>query len=172
MQRTALRAAADAERSAAVTLGGGARLTPEASREGLFLADLRADVLFSERAFRAARVGPFAAVTTLDFDALTVSPGASVLAPVSTTTPLVFSLGAAWDVLGAPTEGLPIGVLGRVWWGSRSANLHASYGMAAGLWVETRWRPGDGTVDVVAGIDGDLGFLSLPAVALWNWVTR
>lgn len=165
-------ASAYAQWSAAVTLGGGARLAPEVLREGLFLAGLRADVLFGERTIRAARVGPFVAAYALDFEALTVSAGASVLAPVSTTTPLVFSLGASWDVLGAPPEVVPLGVLGRVWWGSRSANLHASYGMAAGLWIETRWRPGDGAVDLVAGLDGDLAFLSLPAVALWNWITR
>lgn len=158
--------------SAAVTLGGGARVAPEAAREGLFLVGLRADVLFGERAVRAARVGPFAAAYALDFDAVVVSAGVSALAPVSTTTPLVFSLGAAWDAVGAPPGVVPLGVLGRAWWGSRSTNLHASYGMAAGLWVEARWRPDGGAVDVVAGLDGDLAFLSLPVVALWNWITH
>lgn len=158
--------------SAAVTLGGGARVAPEARREGLFLAGLRADVLFGERTVRSARVGPFLAAYTLDFDALVAAAGVSVLAPVSTTTPLVLSAGVAWDVLGAPPDRAPVALLGRVWWGSRSANLHARYGMAAGLWLEARWSPDGGAVDVVAGLDGDLAFLSLPLVALWNWVTR
>lgn len=158
--------------SAAVTLGGGARLAPEVAREGLFLMGLRADVLFGQRSIRAARVGPFVAVSLLDFEALVAHAGVSVLAPVSTTTPLVFSFGASWDVLEPSGARVPLGVVGRAWWGSRSTNLHASYGMAVGFWLETRWRPDGGVVDLLAGLDGDLAFLSLPMVALWNWITR
>ena len=67
---------------------------------------------------------------------------------------------------------LPVGLTGRVWWGSRSVNLHAAYGMAAGLWVEGRYAPDGGALDVVVGLDGDLGFITLPVVVLWNWLTR
>jgi hypothetical protein len=165
-------AAAYTQWSAAVSLGGGGRLLPDPRREGLVLAGLRVDALFGPRAIGVARVGPFASAYTLDFDALAVSAGVSVLAPISTTTPLVFSAGATWDLLGAPPDVVPLGLLGRVWWGSRSTNLHASYGMAAGIWLEARWSPDGGAVDVLAGIDGDLAFLALPGVLLWNWITR
>jgi hypothetical protein len=102
-----------------------------------------------------------------------VRAGVSVLAPVSTTTPLVFSAGVDVGPRSARRPSVvPLGLLGRVWWGSRSANLHAHYGMAAGLWLEARWSPDGGAVDVVAGLDGDLAFLSLPVVALWNWITH
>lgn len=158
--------------SAAVTLGGGGRIAPGKPPAGIFVTGLRADALFGPRAAGAARVGAFAAASAIDFASLVVSAGMSALAPVTADAPLVFSLGAAWELAGGPAGGSPLGVVGRVWWGSRSANLHARYGMSAGLWVETRWRPDGGAVDVVAGLDGDLGFASLPLVALWNWISR
>jgi hypothetical protein len=165
-------AAAYTQWSAAVSLGGGGRLLPDARREGLVLAGLRVDALFGPRAIGVTRVGPFVSAYTLDFDALVVNAGVSLLAPISTTTPLVFSAGVTWDVLGAPPDVVPLGLLGRVWWGSRSTNLHSNYGMAAGLWLEARWSPDGGAVDVLAGLDGDLAFLALPGILLWNWITR
>lgn len=163
-------AAAYTQWAAAVTLGGGGRLLPEARREGLVSLGLRADVLFGPRDSLSARVGPFAAVWTDDFDAASVAAGATLLIPTSSTTPLVVSLGAMYTL--TEQERLGLGMLGRVWWGSRSLNLHSSYGMSAGLWIETRYTPDANTVDVIAGIDGDLAFISLPAVLLWNWLAR
>ncbi len=156
--------------AAAITLGGGGRLTPEDRREGLFTLGLRADVLFGPRDPFSARAGPFVAAWTDDFVSLLAAAGASLLVPTSTTTPFVLSAGAI--VSATERQHLPVGVMGRVWWGSRSLNYHSSYGMAAGLWVETRYMPDAGTVDVIAGIDGDLAFLSIPAVLFWNWITR
>lgn len=165
-------AAAYTQWSAAVTLGGGGRLLPDARREGLVAAGLRADVLFGARDPVAPRVGPFVSAWSEDFDTLYVAAGVSVLAPVSSTTPLVFSLGGTWAALDDAESAPPVGVLGRVWWGSRSVNLHASYGMAVGLWIETRWMPASNSVDVLAGLDADIAFLSIPAVLLWNWLTH
>ncbi len=156
--------------AAAVTLGGGGRLLPEARREGLVSLGLRADVLFGPRDPFSVRAGPFAAAWADDFEALSVAAGATLLLPTSSTTPFVVSLGAMYTL--TEQERLGLGVLGRVWWGSRSLNFHSSYGMSAGLWLETRYTPDAGAVDVIAGIDGDLAFISLPAVLLWNWLTR
>jgi hypothetical protein len=156
--------------AAALTLGGGGRLLPEQRREGLVSLGLRADVLFGPRDPFHARVGPFAAAWSDDFESAVVAVGGSVLLPTSTTTPFVLSVGAMYTL--TEVERLGLGVLGRVWWGSRSLNYHASYGMSAGLWLEARYTPDAGTVDVIAGIDGDLAFISLPAVLLWNWITR
>ncbi len=156
--------------AAAITLGGGVRALPEAQRGGLFSLGLRADVLFGPRDPFHVRVGPFASVWTDNFDSAVAAVGASVLLPVSTTTPIVVSAGATYTL--TETEHLALGGIARVWWGSRSLNFHSSYGMSAGLWLEGRYTPAVGDLDVVLGIDGDLAFISLPAVLLWNWLTR
>jgi hypothetical protein len=156
--------------AAALTLGGGARLTPSQQREALVSVGLRADALFGPRDATSLRAGPFVAGWSDDFDSLVAAAGASLLLPIATDTPLVVSMGATYSV--TARERLPVGVMGRVWWGSRSMNLHASYGMSSGLWLEARYAPDGGALDVVVGLDGDLAFISLPAVVLWNWLTR
>ncbi|MEZ4407678.1 MAG: hypothetical protein R3A52_14550 [Polyangiales bacterium] len=44
--------------------------------------------------------------------------------------------------------------------------------MAVGLWVEARYFPGDQRADVIAGLDADLGFITLPLVVLYEWIRR
>lgn len=155
--------------SAAVTLGVGGTITPEPQREVLWTLGLRADVMFGPRTPYGARVGPFIAFRTDDFVDVSAMAGASVQLPVSPTFPLVLSAGGALDLLRDP---IAPGAFGRVWWGSRSLNYHASYGMAVGLWVEARYFPGDQRADVIAGLDADLGFITLPLVALYEWIRR
>ncbi len=163
-------AAAYTQWTAALTLGGGARVGPATQRALLVTTGLRADVLFGSRDPRSVRVGPFAAGYSDDLATLVAAAGLSVQLPVSTDAPLVLSAGATYDL--TERARLPVGLTGRVWWGSRSVNLHAAYGMAAGLWVEGRYAPDGGALDVVVGLDGDLGFITLPVVVLWNWLTR
>lgn len=163
-------AAAYTQWTAAVTLGGGARVRPSDQRELLITTGLRADVLFGPREALHVRAGPFVAGYSDDLATLVAAAGLSVLLPVSADAPFVLSAGATYAL--TETERSPFGLTGRVWWGSRSVNYHAHYGMAAGLWVEGRYAPDGGALDVVAGLDGDLGFLTLPVVFLWNWLTR
>ncbi len=155
--------------SAAVSLGGGGRVTPQERSEGLISLGLRADALFSPRSPLAVGVGPFLALRTDDFEDFTVALGASLKVPTTSTLPFVFSFGGVVDLTAAdPLEGT--GILGRVWWGSRSMNYHSSYGMAVGLWVDARYFPATGTTDVVAGIDGDLAFAAIPFILLYEWI--
>ncbi|MDB4929149.1 MAG: uncharacterized protein JWM10_1633 [Myxococcaceae bacterium] len=150
-----------------LTLGAGARLAPPADREVLVVAALRGEATFGPRTPYAWRAGLFGAVGTTDFVTLDLAAGAILHIPVSASLPLLLSAGAVADA--APTPGR-LGVLGRLWWGSRSLNYHSSYGMAAGLWVEGRYRPGEGTADVLAGVDLDLRVLTLPFVMLAGWI--
>jgi hypothetical protein len=150
-----------------LSLGAGARLAPPAAREVLITAAVRTDATFGARTPYAWRAGFFAAVGTTDFVTLDAAAGGVLHIPVSLTFPLLVSLGGVVDL--APTPGRA-GVLGRLWWGTRSLNYHSSYGMAAGLWVEARYRPGDGTADVIGGLDLDLRVLALPFVMLAGWI--
>lgn len=150
-----------------LSLGAGAHLAPPVDREVLITAAVRTDATFGARTPYAWRAGLFGAVGTTDFVALDAAAGGVLHIPVNPTFPVLVSLGAVVDL--APTPGRP-GVLGRLWWGTRSLNYHSSYGMAAGLWVEGRYRPGEGTADVLGGIDLDLRVLTLPFVMLAGWL--
>lgn len=158
--------------SAAVTLGVGATLTPEPQREVLWSLGLRADVLFGPRSPFFTHAGPFVSLRTDDFDSLSAALGASLELPVDPTFPLVLSLGAATEFLRGPIAPTTVGAFGRLWWGSRSLNYHSSYGMAVGLWLEARYFPGDQRADLIAGLDADLGFITLPFVMLYEWIRR
>ncbi len=146
-----------------LTLGGGARLAPVDAREVLITAAVRTDATFGARTPYAWRAGFFGWVGTTDFVTLDVAAGGVLQMPVSASFPLMLSAGVIADVVPEPGR---VGVLGRLWWGTRSLNYHSSYGMAAGLWVEGRYRPGDGSADVLAGVDLDLRVLALPFIAL------
>ena len=96
----------------------------------------------------------------IDYSSGNLGANLQTLGPSSPTfTPLYQSVGLL------PSTGnvtLSFNILG----------LSATYGMAAGIWLEARWSPDGGAVDVLAGLDGDLAFLALPGILLWNWITR
>lgn len=150
-----------------LSLGAGAHLAPPAERELLITAALRTDATFGARTPYAWRAGFFGALGTTDFTTLDLAAGGVLHIPVNPTFPILVSAGAIVDVLPAPGR---VGVLGRLWWGTRSLNYHSSYGMAAGLWVEGRYRPGEGTADVLAGVDLDLRVLAMPFIVLAGWI--
>lgn len=156
-------AAAYPQWSVGLSLGAGARLAPVDAREVLITMAMRTDATFGARTPHAWRAGFFGWAGTTDFVTLDVAAGGVLHVPVNASFPLLLSAGVIADVL--PDVGR-VGVLGRLWWGTRSLNYHSSYGMAAGLWVEGRYRPGDGSADVLAGVDLDLRFLALPFIAL------
>lgn len=152
-----------------LSLGAGARLAPDIDREVLITLAVRSDATFGARTPYAWRAGFFGWVGTTDFVTLDVAGGGVLHLPVHPTFPLLLSAGVVADVAPAPGR---VGVLGRLWWGTRSLNYHSTYGMAAGLWVEGRYRPGEGSVDVLGGIDADLRFLALPFIALAGALQR
>ena len=160
-------AAAYPQWSLGLSLGAGARLAPPVDREVLITAAVRTDATFGARTPHAWRAGFFGFLGTADFVTLDAAAGGILHIPVNPTFPVLVSVGAVLDL--APTPGRA-GVLGRVWWGSRSLNYHSSYGMAAGFWVEGRYRPGEGSADVLVGVDADLRFLTLPFVMLAGWL--
>lgn len=163
-------ARADPQFNLALSFGAGARVAPSQAREALVGLALRADALFGARTPFAPRVGPYLTAGTHDFDDLTVGVGASVQLPVSPTYPLVLSAGAFVDALAV--NPVRPGVLARLWWGTRSYNYHSRYVMVLGGWIEARHTPALDATDLVVGIDGDLGFLTLPVVLLYEALRR
>ncbi len=162
-------AAAYPQWSVGLGLGGGARLAPVDAREVLITMAMRTDATFGARSPFAWRAGFFAWVGTTDFVTLDVAVGGVLHVPLNASFPLLLSAGVIADVVPEPGR---VGVLGRLWWGTRSLNYHSTYGMAAGLWVEGRYRPGEGSADVLAGVDIDLRVMSLPFIALAGWLQR
>ena len=153
----------------ALDAGAGVRRAPTLGPCFTGTLGLRSDVTFGERTPYAWRAGFFAGVGSTDFRTLEVSAGAVLHLPAHPSFPLLLSVGGVVD---AVPEAGRAGVLGRVWWGSRSLNYHGVYGMAVGLWVQGRYHPGDQEADVLAGVDADLYFIAIPAIALYEWIRR
>lgn len=158
--------------TANATMGFGRVFGPAPWREWVFTMGLRGDVTFGPRTPFAWRAGPFIALRTDDFVSMSAAAGAVLQVPVSPTFPMVFSLGGVSDVLPETQRARRYGVLGRLWWGSRSLNYHRDYGMSVGLWCEIRHFTNEGSTDVVLGVDGDLAFMSLPVVMLYEAIRR
>ena len=95
--------------------------------ETRFCGGIVGDVLFGRERNRDFGIGPFAEVSTAGFWDARYGGGLSVLTPVTSNYPLVFSLGA----FGHETASLALG--GHAFFGLRSHNFHGSYNLAAGL---------------------------------------
>jgi hypothetical protein len=95
--------------------------------ETRFCGGVVGDVLFGRERNQDFGIGPFAEVSTAGFWDARYGGGLSVLAPVTSTYPVVLSLGA----FGHEAESLALG--GQVFFGLRSYNFHGSYNLAAGL---------------------------------------
>jgi hypothetical protein len=110
-------------------------------------------------------------VATASFHDLDLGGGAEWLIPVRDDLPLVLSAGA-FSRNGDGRAWSP-GVEGTVFFGSRSYNFHSWYGLAAGLFMQSRWLPSSpSTLDLVFGaqIDGEL--LVLPALLIYEAIRR
>lgn len=120
----------------------------------------RADVLFLRERNADWGLGPYAEVLTTSFDDLHLGAGASLLFPVHDYLPLVLSAGGYGR---HSALGWEPGVAASLFWGSRSYNYHASYGLAAGLLVQGRYGLGDSreTAFIVAA-QVDAALLGLP----------
>lgn len=120
----------------------------------------RADVLFLRERNADWGIGPYAEVLTTSFDDLQLGGGVSALVPIHDFLPIVVSGGA----YGRHAElGWEPGISASVFWGSRSYNYHASYGLAAGVMLQGRYGLGDSreTALILAG-QVDLALIGLP----------
>lgn len=136
-----------------------------------FTLGARGDVLFLRERNADWGLGPYAELLTTTFHDLQIGGGASALLPIHDYLPLViFGGGYARN-----TErfGWEPGLAASIFWGSRSYNYHASYGLAAGLLLQGRYGLGDSReTAIILGAQVDLALVSLPFVLAYNAIRR
>ena len=160
---------AEPQANAGLTLGVAGRGQERAVwDQSVFHAGLRGDVLFGRTSSRTIGIGPYAEVLTHAFDEIQFGAGVSTLLPVLDTFPLVLSAGL-YGRTGESAYGVNPGVAAALFWGSRSYNFHANYGMAGGLLAEMRLGLGDSReTAVVLAAQIDLALMAMPVVFLVN----
>jgi hypothetical protein len=161
-------AAADPQASAGLTVGGVVQdVVGPSHASGAFHLGGRASVLFLRNRGTDMALGPYLDVATASFDNVDLGGGAEWLIPVRDDLPLVLSAGAfARD--GDGRSWRPGGE-GTVFFGSRSYNFHSWYGLAAGVFAQSRWVPSSpSTLDLVFGVQIDGELLLLPALLIYE----
>jgi hypothetical protein len=159
-------AGADPQANLGLTVGGVLQnaLGPGPS-SGAFHFGGRGDVLFLRQRGDQMAIGPYidAATSSLhDFDA---GGGLEWLLPIRDDLPLVLSAGALCRN-GEGRSWAP-GAEGTVFFGSRSYNFHSWYGLAFGIFAQTRWIPSSPSVaDMVFGVQIDGEFLAMPSMLI------
>jgi len=161
-------AAAEPQASVGLTIGGVVQDVVGPSKpEGAFHLGGRASMLFLRNRGPNMAVGPYRDVATASFDNVDLGGGAEWLIPVRDDLPLVLSAGGFWRE-GDGRSWSP-GAEGTVFFGSRSYNFHSWYGLAAGVFAQSRWVPSSpSTVDLVFGVQIDGELLLLPALLIYE----
>jgi hypothetical protein len=138
------------------------------SSSGAFHFGGRADVLFLRERGNQMAIGPYldAATASLhDFDA---GGGVEWLLPVRDDLPIVLSAGAL--LRNGEGKSWAPGLEGTVFFGSRSYNFHSWYGLAFGVFAQTRWIPPSagtpGVADMVFGVQWDAEFIAMPSMLI------
>ena len=140
---------------------------------GVALTDLRAsngprvayhlggrfDCLFLRERAGTMAIGPYVDLATEAFDTFQGGGGIEWLVPAGDSA-FVFSTGG----FGRTSRfGVNPGVEATIFWGSRSFNYHAVYGLGVGLFAQGRWGFGDGKqTDAIFGAQVDLEYFALP----------
>lgn len=165
---TARDARADPQTSVGVTFGGA--LNDVVGPRSLFPAvhlGARADVLFLRSNPRQMALGPYLDVATGGFESVDAGGGVSWLLPLVDDLPFVLSAGG-FARNGQGLSWAP-GLEGTLFAGSRSYNFHSIYGMAIGVFAQSRWIPAPpAALDLVLGVQIDAEVLALPVLFVVN----
>jgi hypothetical protein len=160
-------ASADPQASAGLTIGGVVEnvVGPAGTVGGAFHLGARGSVLFLRNRGSDMAIGPYLDVATASFHNVDLGGGAEWLIPVRDDLPIVLSAGAFWRE--GDGRSLSPGMEGTLFFGSRSYNFHSWYGLAAGIFAQSRWIPSSpGTLDLVFGIQIDAEILALPSILI------
>jgi hypothetical protein len=156
-------AAADPQASIGTTIGGVVEDVNTGSTHGQAHWGGRADVLFLRSRGTDMAIGPYVDVATSSFHDIDVGGGIGWLLPVRDDLPFVLSAGAI--VRNGEGWSWAPGLEGTLFWGPRSYNYHSWYGMASGLFAQTRYIPGSpGQMDLVFGVQIDGEILIMPSL--------
>jgi hypothetical protein len=174
-------AGAAADPQASLGLTGGAVVQDVAGPPGpsttLHLG-ARADTLLLRSRNGQMALGPYADVATAGFHDVDLGGGAEWLLPLTDDVPAVLGAGAfARDGAGAGAgRSWAPGLEGTIFVGSRSFNFHSWYGLALGVFAQTRWVPAaaasPSSLDVIVGVQLDAELLVLPWLLAWGAITH
>jgi hypothetical protein len=161
-------ARADPQASAGLTIGGTVDdVVGPSHASGAFHLGGRASVLLLRNRGADMAVGPYLDAATASFHDVDLGGGAEWLVPVRDDLPLVLSAGAFWR--NGDGRSWSPGMEGTVFFGSRSYNFHSWYGLAAGLFAQSRWIPSSpSTLDLVFGVQIDGELLVLPVLLIYE----
>jgi hypothetical protein len=116
-------------------------------------------------------VGPYVDVASAGFHDLDAGAGAEWLVPVTEDLPVVASAGV-FARNGTGRAWAP-GMEGTLFFGSRSYNFHSWYGLAVGVFAQTRWVPASpSTLDIVGGVQLDAQLLLMPFLFVYTALTH
>jgi hypothetical protein len=116
-------------------------------------------------------IGPYLDLATASFHNLDAGAGAEWLVPTKDELPFVLSAGPFLRA-GEGRSWTP-GLETTVFFGSRSYNFHSAYGLAAGVFAQSRWLPGPrGALDLVFGVQIDVELLILPALFVYEAISH
>lgn len=157
---------ADPQISVAMTIGGGAGELRSPSPKALFHMGLHGDVMLFRKRDGQFDLGPYIEVLTRTFETFEAGGGASLLIPITEAAPLIVSGGPF--VRGAQV-GWDGGIMGGLFFGSRSFNFHSVYGFAIGGFAQARVGLGPAQqLDVLGGLQIDFELLALPFLLVWQ----
>lgn len=161
---------ADAQWSIGVEAGAAAMGDRAHLADGAaFHLGVRGDTLFLRDRDVAVGLGPYAELSTNAFADGLVGAGASLLLPVHPYLPVVVSAGPYARTTGSGHW--EPGLSGDLFWGSRSYNYHAAYGLTAGLGLQGFYGLGASKeVILVAAARLDLELVALPFLLLFEAV--
>lgn len=148
-----------------MTFGGVIEDVPSGPPHGQAHWGARGDVLFLRSRGNQMAVGPYLDAATSSFHDFDAGGGLEWLLPVRDDLPFVLSGG----LFGRTGEGhgLAPGLEGTLFWGSRSYNFHSVYGIALGLFAQTRYVPSNPEqTDFVIGIQLDGEVMLMPSMLI------
>jgi hypothetical protein len=161
---------ADPQITAGLTIGGVVEdVVGPTGTQGAFHLGARSSVLFLRNRGADMAIGPYVDIATASFHNIDLGGGAEWLLPIRDDLPIVLSAGAF--VREGDSRSWAPGMEGTLWWGSRSYNFHSVYGLAAGIFAQSRWIPASpATLDMVFGVQIDGELLALPSTLIYQMI--
>ncbi len=107
-------------------------------------------------------IGPYLDVATAGFQSFDVGGGAEWLIPI-VADELPFVLSAGGFARNGEARSWSPGLETTLFFGSRSFNFHSWYGLAVGVFAQSRWIPASpASLDLVFGAQLDALLLAMP----------
>ncbi|MEO8796372.1 MAG: hypothetical protein ABI551_00680 [Polyangiaceae bacterium] len=156
-------ALADPQISTGVTVDGAVtNLRDGSGPRPAFHLGFRGDLLFLRGRDNQMAIGPYVEALTERFNSVDFGGGLEWLIPAIPSLPFVLSAGPY--LRGAEGYGgLQPGIASTLFFGPRSFNFSSVYGMANGIFVQSRMGLGEAKqADVLLGVQVDLEILALP----------